>query len=147
MTALGQIFAEIDRRLAVGTLPGIESYERMPSGDPARFPSIEVYDRGDESAHEETCLTGLSLAISVEGHLKGQGGAATHDAMLQLHADVVFALCGDAGQNLGGLVQSIEITGRRRTAINPLAKERGIGFAQDFLITFATPRGNPSIFA
>jgi hypothetical protein len=145
-TALGQIFAEIDERLAPAAIDGLKSYERMPSGDPAKFPALVVYDDGDDLAEQETGSTRLGLMVSVEGYMEGQGGAATHDAMLQLHAAVVAALCDDGG-NLGGLVENIEIAGRRRVVVAQLANKRRIGFAQDFEITFATERGNPAKFA
>ncbi|GEM_PF-1690830 len=145
MTALGQIFAEVDRRLGVDQITGLQSYERMPSGDPARFNALVVYDEGDEPIEHEAGTTRNSLRITVEGYVIGHGGAATHDEMTKLHAQAVFALCGDAGTNLGGLVENIEVVGTRRVAVTTLAEKRRLGFAQDFEITFSTPRGNPSI--
>jgi hypothetical protein len=144
MTALGQIFAEIDVRLEA--LAGIESYQRMPSGDPDVFPALEVYDNGDLPAEFEAATTQTELEISVVGVMEGHGGAATHDAMIALHAVTVFALCGDAGTNLGGLVENIEARGRR-VVVAKLAEKRRLSFAQDFIITLATPRGDPRTFA
>ncbi len=147
MTALGSVFAEVDSRLAVGAIAGLESYERMPSGDPDAFPALAAYDEGDALAEQEAGSTRLAVQLTVEGYMQGHGGAATHDAMLQLHADVVFALCGDEGSNLGGLVENIEISGQRRVAVSQLADHRRLGFAQDFEITLSTERGNPHNFA
>lgn len=145
-TALGEIFAEIDGRLSPASIDGLKSYERMPSGDPTTFPAVAAYDDGDNPVESEAGSTALALIISVEGYVVGSGGAATHDAMLKLHAAVVAALCAD-GSNLGGLVENIEIVGQRRVVVAKLATKRRVGFAQDFKITFSTKRGNPAEFA
>lgn len=134
------IWAEIDKRLAA--IERAQSYERMPSGDPDTFPALAGYDEGDEPTETETAVTRLNGTITVEGFVQGAGGAPAHNAMMALHADVVKALCGDDA-TLGGLVTSIEITGRRRVSIAVLASERRLGFAQDFKIEFATVRGDP----
>lgn len=145
MTALSLIFAEVDRRLSPAQIDGLQSYERMPSGDPAKFNALVVYDEGDEPIEHEAGTSRFRLRITVEGYVTGHGGAATHDEMTKLHAQAVFALCGDAGTNLGGLVENIEIVGQRRVAVTTLSEKRRLGFAQDFEITLSTPRGNPSI--
>lgn len=145
MTPLETIFGEVDARLE--SLNGVESYERMPSGDPARFPALAVYDEGDDPDEHEAGATRATLQITVEGYVEGFGGPAVHATMLQLHANAVFALCGDAGSNLGGIVENIEIVGRRRVAVAQLSDKRRLGFAQDFAITYATPRGDPRSFA
>jgi hypothetical protein len=139
------IFDELDARL--GAVEGVESYERMPSGDPARFDALELYDGGEEAIEGEASTTRLALEIVVQGYVEDFGGTATHDRMADLHARVVSALCGDAGTNLGGLVENIEISGSRRVDVPELAKKRRLGFAQDFTIIYATPRGDPSQFA
>ena len=144
MTALGTLFAELDRRLSI--VPGVLEYERMPPGDPSRWPALQLFDNGDESIDAEPGGLRLATTVTVEGWCRGVGGALVHDQLLQLHADTVKALCSDGG-DLGGLVQTIEIVGQRRVAIKELAETREIGFAQDFMITFATPRGDPSTFA
>jgi hypothetical protein len=145
MTALSQIFAAIDGRLAA--LPTVQSYERMPSGDPDVFPALAAFDDGDEPAEQEAGSTRLSLSLTVEGYMNGVGGAATHNQLLALHAAVVLALCGDEGTNLGGLIENIEIVGRRRIVVAELAKERRLSFGQDFEITYSTIRGDPASFA
>ncbi len=146
MTALGAIWTEIDTRLADVELS--EAYERMPSGDPDVFPSLAGFDGGDMAADsEESFSSRRHLEITVEGYVKGSGGAATHAEMIELHADVVFALCGDAGSNLGGIVENIEIWGNRRVSVLELSKDRRLSFAQDFRITYATRRGDPHYLA
>jgi hypothetical protein len=145
-SALAGIFEEVDRRLSPAEIDGLKSYERMPSGDPARYPAVVAYDDGDSPIENENGSTALSLRLSVEGYVEGHGGAATHDAMLKLHAQAVAALCAD-GSNLGGLVENIEIVGQRRVVVAQLAAKRRVGFSQDFEITFSTERGNPAKFA
>ncbi|HVJ02356.1 MAG TPA: hypothetical protein VM662_09250 [Sphingomonas sp.] len=147
-TALGTVFAEIDARLSAIVNPQAGSYQRMPSGDPDAYPALQAYDEGDEPASEqEVSASRNDLFLTVEGYMQGSGGGPTHDAMLELHADVVFALCGDAGSNLGGLVENIEAVGQRRVAVAELASTRRLGFAQDFRITLSTRRGDPHQFA
>src|SRR5437868_61641 len=134
MTPLEAIFDELDARLAPLILPG-GSYERQPSGDPDAYPALGLYDRGDApTADQETGATRLELTVTVECFAEGSGGKATHVALIDLHARVVKALCGDEGANLGGLVELIEPTGDRRSDIAELAKKRRLGFEQDFLI-------------
>lgn len=142
MTALEQIFAALDGRLQAVT--GLQEYERMPTGDPNRFPALHLFDGGDESTEQEAAATRLSLAVTVEGYVEGASGGAAHDALNALHAKAVAALCNDAGSNLGGLVGNIEIAGRRRVDTPQLGEVRRLGFAQDFTITYATARGDPA---
>lgn len=142
-TALSEIFAGIDARLSA--VSGLQEYERMPTGDPAKFPALHAHDDGDEPEQQQAGGTRLKLELHVEGFVEGSSGAAAHDAMADLHAKAVAALCGDAGTNLGGLVENIEIVGKRRTATPKLGEVRRLGFAQDFVITYATQRGNPAI--
>jgi hypothetical protein len=42
------------------------------------------------------------------------------------------------------LVEKVVRVGRRRVAVAELASSRRLGFAQDFDITYATPRGDPA---
>lgn len=144
MSALGDIYLRIDERL--GSLLSVASYERMPSGDPASFPALAVFDGGDEPIDGEPGGTRLQALFTLEGYIEGGDGAGTHDELLQLHAEAVFALCGDDG-TLGGLVETIEIVGQRRAEVAELAAARRLGFAQDFAVTFSTVRGDPSTLA
>lgn len=146
MTALGQIFGEVDSRLSA--IPGVLEYERMPTGDPDSFWALHLYDDGDVDAAEEGSEAGTSrreLTFHVEGFVQDFSGAAAHDDLSDLHAEAVKALCGDEGFNLGGLVESISPSGDRRVATPKLGEVRRLGFAQDFAVIYATPRGDPSI--
>lgn len=147
MTApLAAIFAEIDARLSAVVAVDAGSYERMPSGDPNVFPALESYDNGDSPVDFEAGTTQTELDFQVVGIVEGEGGAAMHDEMIDLHARTVFALCGDDGTNLGGIVENIEAKGRR-TVVAKLASRRRLSFAQDFTITLVTRRGDPRSFA
>jgi hypothetical protein len=148
MTAAGEIFARVDERLAVGLIARLQSYERMPSGDPVKFPALAAFDEGITIIEEETGTVRIRHRLIVEGYEEGVGGAATHNDMLQLHADACFSLLGDPGQNLNlpGKVESIAMAGGRREATR-LADKRRVGFAQDFDVTYAIQRGNPANFA
>jgi len=144
VSALSDIYAEIDARL--GQLEGVEEYDRMPAGDPSAFPALQAYDGGDEPVEGEVGATRLAALLTLEGYVEGYSGSAAHDQMTDLHATAVFALCGDGG-DLGGLVETIEISGGRRVGVTELSSTRRLGFAQDFAITFATERGNPALRA
>lgn len=143
MSALSQIFAVLDERLR--SLPGVPSYERMPTGDPDEFPAVELYDRGDKPDEDETDASRRKLTISVQGFVQSGSGASTHDEMTALHALVVQALMTEPP--LDGLVERIESDGDREPDAPALASERRMGFAQGFTITFATVRGDPDQFA
>lgn len=145
MTVLETIFAEVDTRLGVVATAVSGRYERMPSGDADVFPALEAYDLGDEPDEEpETDTERLSLQLTVAGLVENYGGAAAHNQMIDLHARAVKALTGDDGRNLGGLVESIRIVGRRRVDVAELASVRRLGFEQDFLIIYSTALGDPS---
>ncbi len=147
MNVLEGIFAVIDARLLAIVQADDGSYERIPSADPDAFPALETYDHGDEPDDvQETGSSRSRLEITVAGLVEGASGAEAHNAMIDLHAKVVKALCGDAGNNLSDTpgVELIEVTGRRRVDVAELASVRRLGFEQDFLIQFSTVRGDPS---
>lgn len=141
MTALSQIFAVVDERLLAVVEPDDGSYERMPSGDPDTFPALEVHDSGDNPVQFESGTTHTELHLELIGFVEGDGGASTHDAMLELHAKAIFALCGDDA-TLGGLVENVE-AGDRRAVKAMLASKDRVGFSADIVITLTTRRGDP----
>jgi len=143
-----QIFVEIDDRLEA--IEGLAEYERMPAGDPSRFPALAAYDLGQVKIDGEVGTMRCRLGLTVEGHVRIAAGteppgAAAHAALNALHAVVVKTLCED-GNSLGGLVELIEETDMR-TAVATFGEVRALGFAQDFEIEFATVRGDPTSFA
>jgi hypothetical protein len=132
------IFAAIEAALNDGT--DAEEVDRMPSGDPMRFPALHIQDDGQSEIEGEARATRYGMALSIEGYVEGAGGSAMHSALNALHADVIRSII--------GLIPSVaEIEdieeGDLRVAVAPLASKRRLAFSQDFTITFATRRGQP----
>lgn len=144
MSARGDIFIDVDQRLTQVAMS--ESYERMPAGDPAKFPSLQVFDEGEEEVEGETGASMMQTRFTVRGFVEGGSGAEAHDKLLDLHADAVFALCGDGG-DLAGTVQIIEPTGRLVVGVRDLASKRSLVFAQPIAVTYPIVRGNPAVRA
>lgn len=144
---LAEIFAEVDARIAALATEEGGVYERMPSGDPARFPSLDAFDNGDTPMHEEedTETDRMALRLTIAGLVKGTSGPAAHTALLALRSKVVRRIAGDPDHRLGSVecVESVRI-GARRVDIAGLASKRSLGFEQDFLIVYSTVRGDPS---
>jgi hypothetical protein len=138
-TAREQIFLDLDARLSA--IVGVAEYKRMPTGDPARFPAVHLFDSGQRPAEGEAQTSTWDLRIQVEGYV--QGGASPHADMSELHADVVKAVMGEPF--LAG-VQTVE---EDELAIDlaELGNKKRIGFIQIFEIQFATLRGDPTQFA
>jgi hypothetical protein len=137
-----QIFAELDARLSA--IEGVAEYERLPSGDPNRFPAVHLFEGGQSPAESEVGSSQKMLRVTVEGYVKGGSGTAAHAAMNALHAKVVSALMTDPP--LGGLAETV-VDSDLRVDVAELASVRRLGFAQDFDIQFATPWGDPSQLA
>ena len=137
-----QIFQVIDARLA----PGVASYERQPSSDPAKFPARHVFDNGERPVGSESgATTRKTLTITVEGYVEGHSGAGAHAALNALHASTVALMMTEPP--LGGLVETIEEARDLRVDVAELANKRRLGFSQDFEVTFSTVRGDPGKFA
>jgi hypothetical protein len=144
VSAREQIFALADAVLAAVVEPDDGEYERQPSGDPSRFPALDLFDGGERSIEEEAGTSRKEMSVTVGGYVKGGSGAAAHTALNDLHARVVKALMGDA--ELNSLVELIE-PADLRIDVAELASQRRLAFAQDFIIQYATERGDPSQFA
>lgn len=132
----GNIFLALDVALA----PGVMEYERMPSGDPAKFPCRHLHDSGQSPTEREAQNSRYDMEITVEGFVQGNGGAAAHDQLNDLYADTVTCVMALIDRDD---IETIE-EGALRPAIAPLAASRRLGFALDFAITFATRRGDPT---
>lgn len=132
----GTIFLALDAALR----PGVEEYERMPSGDPAAFPARHLHDSGQSPVEREAQNSRYDMEITIEGYVQGNGGASAHDELNDLYADTVTRVMGLIGT---ADIETIE-EGALRAAIAPLASSRRLGFAVDFTITFATRRGDPT---
>jgi hypothetical protein len=133
------IFAEIERRLR--TISGIAEVERMPSGDPAAFPALHIYDDGQKPGEGEAGTSEYDLTGLIEGFVEQPGGSAAHAALNELYAAAVAVLMVD--QTLGDLAQTIE-DGEMIVRVAHLASARRLGFALDFRINLRTRRGQPA---
>lgn len=142
MSARGLIFAEVETRLAA--IAGVASVERMPSGDPDAFPALVIDDGGQSIEDAEAATTRYRLRLTIEGYVVGGEGAAAHDALSDLYADVIAVLMTEPP--LGGLAETIS-EGDMRPAVTELADRRRLAFALDIDITFPTPRGNAAVIA
>lgn len=131
------IFAAIDAAMKID----VAEYERMPSGDPAKFPARHVHDGGQAVIEREAQTSRYAMEITIEGFVQGDGGAVTHAGLNALYADTVTRMMG-----LIGAVAEIEAIdeGDFRPGVAPLASRRSMSFAQDFTVTFATRRGDPN---
>lgn len=132
----GTIFLALDAALT----PGVEEYERMPSGDPAKFPARHLHDSGQSPTEREAQSSRYDMEITVECFVQGNGGAAAHDQLNDLYADTVTRVMALIARDD---IETIE-EGALRPAIAPLASTRRMGFGLDFAITFATRRGDPT---
>lgn len=135
------IFAEVERRLR--ELLNIGEVERVPSGDPRRFPALEIAEGGPQvRAEQEYGSTRWRMTIVVAGYVEGGSGARAHAAINDLHARACQVLFTEPP--LGGLVEMIE-EGDVRFQVATLASEGRMAFAQDVIVQFATQRGNPAL--
>lgn len=140
MTAIRErILAEIEARLSNIALPQVLEVERMPSGDPSRFPALFIFDQGDAPAEdeEETDTAAYRLSIGIDGFLTG---SAPHTAANALYTAVIRALFTEPV--LGGLAQEIR-QGRLDFAVAERAREHRVGFALELQILYQTRRGEP----
>ncbi|WP_380873596.1 hypothetical protein [Sphingomonas sp. DBB INV C78] len=121
----------------MAAIAGVESYERMPSGDPDAFPALALYDGGHGPIEFQAGTTQYDLTITVEGYVEGGDGAQAHADMHDLYEAVKTALITEPP--LGGLVETID-EADFRVDVAELAKKRRIGFGLDVRIQFSTPR-------
>ncbi len=137
MSARETIFAAIEAALAA---TGAQEIERMPSSDPMDFDALHIMDDGQKEIEGEAGATRYALDISVDGFVEGAGGSAMHARLNALHAATVRAVI--------GLIPTVDVIehieeGDLRVDVAEMASERRLAFSQDFIITFATRRGQP----
>lgn len=141
MTAIReQIFAEIDSRLTA--IAGVKEVERMPAGDPARFPALHIIDLGDKLESGEAGTSRWELSLGLDGFVSGGDGGAAHSAAHALYASVVEALFVEPV--LGGLAHEITLEAAQ-FVVAERASKRSIAFSLDLTIHYATRRGSPQI--
>ena len=143
MTAIReQIFALLDTRLAALVPSG--EYERMPAGDPSRFPAIHVFDQDDARDMDggEAGTAPHVLSVGIDGYVEGAGGAAAHGAANALYSSVIEALFTEPV--LDSLAH--EITEQRvQFTVAERASKRRCAFSLDLTIHYATRRGSPQV--
>jgi hypothetical protein len=140
MTAVRErIFVEIEARLAAITSPAVQEVERMPPGDPTRFPALFIFDQGDRLAEEEeeTDQMAFVMSVGIDGFVAGD---APHTAANALYAAVVEALFPQPV--LGGLATEIQIV-RLDMAVAERAKDHRLGFGLELALHYHTRFGEP----
>jgi len=143
MTAVREsIFAAIEARLAAIT--GMGEVQRMPSGDPARFPALLLFDGGHSpsEAGEEAGTQNQALRVGIDGYVEGSGGSAAHAALNALYAATIEALFPEPV--LGGAAEEIEEAGLTVTVAERASKRR-LAFELELIVHYATRRGMPQI--
>jgi len=140
MTAIReQIYALIEQRLR--DIDGVNEVERMPSGDPDKFPALHIFDADQDPFAAEAHSTRYAMTVGIEGFISGGSGGVAHAALSDLYAKVVAALMTEPP--LGGLAETID-EGAFRPRVKELASKRRLTFELDFQITFPTARGDPA---
>jgi hypothetical protein len=134
------IFALIEQRLIA--LTSAVEVERMASGDPSAFPSLNIEDGTQKADPEmETGVTHYALTIAIEGFVAGGNGPEAHAAASALYVECVTALLTEPP--LDGLAYRIE-EGEARFAVALLSDERRIGFVCEFIVEFVADRLSPT---
>lgn len=128
---------------ALRALPGVAECERMPSGDPSRFPSLALIDNGQSVETAEAGTTRYTLELMIEGYVQGGNGDTAHAELNELHAAVIAALMVEPP--FGGLAESVE-EGDLRVSAASFASQRRLAFLQTLSIQFSTRRGDPAQF-
>jgi hypothetical protein len=140
MTAVRQrIFDEIETRLKAISSPTVREVRLMPSGDPARFPALFIFDQGDaaDQDEEETGAMAFRMSVGIDGFLAEDD---PHRAANELYSAVIEALFPEPV--LGGLASEIRI-GRLDMAAAERAKDNRFGFALELSILYHTRFGEP----
>lgn len=137
-----RIFGELATRLQA--IAGLGEFQRMPSGEPARFPALFLFDGGHQPAQggEESGTQRQALSIGIDGYVAGGGGADAHAAINALYAAVIEALFPEPV--LGGLANEITEDGFTVT-VAERASVRRLAFELQLTVHYATRRGMPQI--
>ncbi len=139
MTAVRTLIQdEVSRCLQTGCAAA--EVELMPSGDPSRFPALQIFDEGDQPDEGEAGTSRWIMTLGIDGYVEGGVGSEALGALNELYADVVEALF--AEPVLGGIATEIEITGFKPT-VAERASARRMAFSSSLQIYYATRRGRP----
>ena len=140
MTAIReQIFVEVKSRLTAIASPSVAEVQRMPSGDPSRFPALFIFDQGDRPAEdeEETDTMAFVMSLGIDGFVSGD---APHSAANELYSAVVEALFPQPV--LDGLATEIRVA-RLDMAVAERGLDHRLGFALELTIIYHTRFGEP----
>lgn len=138
MTAVRELIIQRVVSLFSGT--SAQEIEQEPSGDPSRFPALQIYDLGHDPVLGEAGTERFILSIGIDGFVEGGSGAAARADRNALYAEVIEALFADGA--FEGLAEEIE-QGKLANSVADLASKRRLGFSLDIMIHFATARGAP----
>lgn len=112
------------------------------SGDPSRFPALQVFDAGQDVVEGEAGTERFMLKVGIDGFVENGDGAAARAARSQLYAQVVEALLAEGA--FTGLADEVE-QGNLANSGAQLASRRRLGFSLDITIHYATARGAPQV--
>ena len=140
MTAIReQVCAGIEAALVA---TGIVEVEWMPSGDPASFPALHIFDDGQgDEVDQETDATRYRLRLGLMGFVAGGGGSSARIALNELYAQTVAAIMTFADNS--SFVEVAE-EGAMQVQVAALSSERRLAFSLDFDLVYATRRGDPT---
>ncbi|MEO1221582.1 MAG: hypothetical protein AAFY42_09585 [Pseudomonadota bacterium] len=132
-----QILAAVET--LCGTVEGVAEVERMPSGDPASFPALHIFDQGDEPAQEEeeTDTEAFWLQIGIDGYVTESPASTAANALYAALKEILMA-----HPPIGGIAEEIR-QGRLDMAVAERAKDHRLGFGVEFNILYRTRFGRP----
>jgi len=138
-----RIFAEIERRFRA--LDGVAEVDRMPSGEPASFEALHIFDGGQRPGESDASSARYDMAVTIQGYVEKGGGSVAHTALNWLYARAIATVMPEElGEHpLGGLAEVIE-EGPMQVEVAKLADARRLTFIVDLFITFPTRRGDPA---
>jgi hypothetical protein len=116
------IFAEIESRLTA--IDDVAEVERMPSGDPAKFPALHIFDAPQDPIDGEPQASRYGLTAIIEGYVSGGSGAIAHAALNDLYSRVVTALSTRRRRRLWTQSPSRRIRSARGTPGRPRPRTR-----------------------
>lgn len=138
MVAVREVILQRVVTLLSGT--SAQQIEEEPSGDPSRFPALQIYDLGHDPVTGEAGTERFILSLGIDGFVEGGTGASARADRTALYAEVVEALFAEGA--FDGLAEEIE-QGKLANSVADLASKRRLGFSLDIMIHFATARGAP----
>lgn len=138
MTAVRELILQRVASLLAAT--GAQQIEEEPSGDPSRYPALQVYDLGHDPVTGEAGTERFILSVGIDGFVQGGTGASARADRNALYAEVIEALFADGA--FDGLAEEIE-QGKLANSVADLSDTRRLGFSLDIMIHFATARGAP----